>query len=379
MKVLIISKNLVAGAYHAKLRELSKLGVELTVAASPCWGDQRIEDVEADGYELLLARTRFSGAILGGRANHIFYYPGVSRIIEREKWDLVHIDEEPFNFCTYHALRACRRAGLRVVFSTSQNIMKRYPPPFSRFERVVFERASGAAAISVEASNLLRRRGYSKPIAVLPHGVDPAAFSKQDAASLRRRLGLNGHFVVGYLGRVAPEKGLDTLINALALLPKGCILLLVGSGPVRPKLESMIEALGLSDRVRWVPWVASDQVPECMNALDVLALPTRISRNCTEKFGRVLIEAMACETCVVGSDSGEIPNVIGDAGLVFHEGDERELAERLRRLMDDSALRETLQLRGRERVLERFTRAKIAQQTVSFYRRVCTEGDLNMS
>ncbi len=80
---------------------------------------------------------------------------------------------------------------------------------------------------------------------------------------------------------------------------------------------------------------------------------------------------MACETCVVGSDSGEIPRVMGEAGLVFREGDERQLGERLRRLMEDPALRETLQLRGRERVLERFTRARIARETVSFYERLC--------
>ncbi len=371
MKVLMISKNPVVGAYHAKLREISRLGVELTVVAPPGWDSQRTEDVKPEGYEFLIARVRFAGPALGRHRHHLHYYPGIARLMERQKWDLVHIDEEPFNFCTYHALRACRRAGLKAVFSTSQNILKRYPPPFSFFERSVFEATAGAAAISQEAANLLRRRGFSKPVAVIPHSVDHNVFRKQDAGPIRQKLDLDGQFVFGYIGRISPEKDLDTLVNTLALLPGSCMLLFVGSGPEQPRLEAMIESLGVSDRVRWVPWVASDQVSGYMNALDVMVLPTRVSGDCTEKFGRVLIEAMACETCVVGSDSGEIPRVMGEAGLVFREGDERQLGERLRRLMEDSALRETLQLRGRERVLERFTRARIARETVSFYERLC--------
>jgi glycosyltransferase involved in cell wall biosynthesis len=372
MKVLMLSKNPVVGAYHAKLREMSRLGVDLTVVAPPGWDSQQTEDVKPDGYEFLIGKVRFAGPALGRHAYHLHYYPGISRLMEREKWDLVHIDEEPFNFCTYHALRACRRAGLKALFSTSQNIMKRYPPPFSFFEGSVFEGTAGAAAISTEAMGLLRRKGFTKPVAVIPHSVDHNVFRKRDARPIRQKLELDGQFVFGYVGRISPEKDLDTLVNALALLPEGCILLFVGSGQERPRLEAMIEGLGLSARVRWVPWVASHQVSGYMNALDVLVLPTRISRRCTEKFGRVLIEAMACETCVIGSDSGEIPRVMGEAGLVFHEGDERQLAERLRRLMEDPVLRETLQHRGRERVLRRFTRAKIARETVAFYREICS-------
>jgi len=94
---------------------------------------------------------------------------------------------------------------------------------------------------------------------------------------------------------------------------------LVGGGPERSKLEALAQGLGISARVRWEPWVDSCDVAEYMNAFDVLVLPSRTRRNWKEQFGRVLVEAMACETCVVGSDSGEIPNVVGDTGLIFHE------------------------------------------------------------
>ncbi|MBC7239486.1 MAG: glycosyltransferase, partial [Chloroflexi bacterium] len=89
-----------------------------------------------------------------------------------------------------------------------------------------------------------------------------------------------------------------------------------------------------------------------------------------EQFGRVLIEAMACGVPVVGSDSGEIPHVIGEAGLIFPEGDALLLRRCLERLQQDMAFRQDLARRGRERVLQHYTQAQIAAQTVAFYREV---------
>jgi hypothetical protein len=76
---------------------------------------------------------------------------------------------------------------------------------------------------------------------------------------------------------------------------------------------------------------------------------------------------MACGVPVVGSDSGEIPNVIGEAGLVFAEGDERALRAKLSQLMTDSALREELAQRGRARVLAHYTQAQVAAKTYQVY------------
>ncbi len=104
-----------------------------------------------------------------------------------------------------------------------------------------------------------------------------------------------------------------------------------------------------------------------MSGLDVLVLPSRTWSNWKEQFGRVLIEAMACEVPVVGSDSGEIPNVIGDAGLVFPEGDAPALAGCLQKLMDDTGLRVQLAECGLERVKANFTQAQIARRHLELY------------
>ncbi len=378
MKLLMITRTLAEFAsIQGEIAEISKLGVEQTVVSPRQWGgrDSEIKRVKPDGFELLFHDCWFSGTSSIRLGNHLHFYPGISRVIGREKWDLVHLDEEPFNPATYHALRACRKHDVPAVFTEWQNLNKWYPPPFNFFEKYVFENAAGAIPGSKECLDVLRHRGFRGPVAQIGHGLDPTVFRRQDASSLRRNLAPEGSFIVGFMGRIHQEKGLDTLVNALALLPRNSVLVLLGRGPYRAELETMIRGLNLQERVSWLPWVHSNEVVEYINAFDVLALPSRTRRNWKEQFGRVLIEAMACETCVVGSDSGEIPNVIGDGGLVFREGNEQELADSLRKLMNDRAWCQSLGRRGRQRVLEHFTYAKVAQARVEFYRRICSGVD----
>jgi len=379
MKVLMITRTLAEFAnQQGKIREIAKQGVDLTVVSPPCWAgsDREVRRVKPDGYTFQLHACWFSGTNLARLGNHCHFYPDIASLIVRDKWDLVHIDEEPFNLATFHALRACCRYGVKALFSTWQNMMKTYPPPFNLFERYTFDNVAGAIAGNQEALDILRRKGFCKLAGHIPLlGVDPIMFRRQDSSGLRQKLALDGSFVVGFIGRIHIEKGLDTLVRAFATLPKNSALVLVGRGSYRAKLERLIEALGFSKRVRWLRWVNSHEVPEYINAFDTLVLPSRTRWNWKEQFGRVLVEAMACEICVVGSDSGEIPNVIGDAGLVFHEGDERQLGERLRSLMESPSMRATLARRGRQRVLQNFTYTRIAGDAVNFYRHVCCEAN----
>jgi glycosyltransferase involved in cell wall biosynthesis len=101
---------------------------------------------------------------------------------------------------------------------------------------------------------------------------------------------------------------------------------------------------------------------------DALALPSLTRPNWKEQFGRILVEAMASGVPCAGSDSGEIPHVLGDAGLVVPEGDAGALAAALSRLADDPGLRRALAARGRARVLARYTHARIAEKTCAVYR-----------
>lgn len=359
MRVVMVSKALVSAAYHGKLREMAKLGVDLTLIVPPRWGSQVLEVRDAAEYRVRVLPCALSGY------NHFHFY---TRSMGRISADLVYIEEEPWSLVTWQFMRACVRQHLPAVVFTWQNIYKNYPTPFAAIERFTYRHVDAAIAGNHEARDIMLARGFTKPISVIPQlGVAPDLFVRRDAGPLRRRLGLEGKFVAGYLGRIVEEKGIADLVRAVARLPRRCCLLMVGDGPYRHQAEKLAAASGIAERIRWVPQVHSLEVVEYLSAIDVLALPSRTTKRWKEQFGRVLVEAMACGTPPVGSSSGEIPNVIGDAGLIFPEGDVEALASRLATLSENPGLVAELGAKGRTRVLQKFTHAIIAAKSVELF------------
>ncbi len=365
MRVLMLSKACVVGAYQQKLEELAQLPeMELTVVVPPYWRDERgtmpLERQYTSGYELTVEPMVFNGNY------HLHFYPGLGRQLRRARPDLVHIDEEPYNLATAHALWLAQRAGARSLFFSWQNIRRRYPLPFRWLERYVLGHVDYALVGNQEARQVWRTKGYQGPVAVIPQfGVDPEGYSPAPRPAGRG-------FIVGYVGRLVEEKGVDLLLEALAGLEGTWRAYILGSGPAREGLQNQARRLGLADRVSFDAWIPSGQMPAYYRQLDALVLPSRTRPNWKEQFGRVLIEAMACGVPVIGSDSGEIPHVIGDAGLIFPEGQVDPLHGHLSRLLADPDLRADLARRGRERVLARFTQAQVAAQTYQVYRAVLT-------
>ena len=119
-------------------------------------------------------------------------------------------------------------------------------------------------------------------------------------------------------------------------------------------------------------------MPHYINLMHTLVLPsettdsfkTLTAKGWKEQFGHVLIEAMACAVPVIGSDSGEIPNVIDQAGLVFPEGNASALADNLRLLMENPTRRQELAEAGYHRAINRYTNRALAKQLLSFYQEI---------
>lgn len=361
MNVVMLSKACVVGAYQRKLEVIAALGVNLTVVVPPYWQNgtsrQILERKFERGYRLVVAPMRFNGHF------HLHYYPSFGRIVAEAKPDIVHVDEEPWDLVTFLAARAATRAGARPLFFTWQNLQRNYPPPFSWMQRDVFARCGTAIAGNADAVDVLRAKGYAGAVQVIPQfGVDTELFRPPNTPKAG-----GGPFVVGYAGRLVPEKGVDVLLRAAAGLPGDWRVRLLGDGPERANLLSLAQSLGIAERVEFVGQVPSTQTAAYYAQMDALVLPSRRMPNWTEQFGRVLVEAMACGVPVVGSQVGEIPNVIGDAGLTFAQDDHNALGTLLAQLMGDATLRDDLRARGRARVLARFTMQSIAQQTVDVY------------
>ncbi|MBX6364984.1 MAG: glycosyltransferase [Gemmatimonadetes bacterium] len=364
MRVLYVSKALVVAAYREKLRALAR-EVDITAVVPRRWGTEPVEEGDA-GVAILRC-----DAWLHGR-NHLHVYPGIAGVLDCLRPDLVHIDEEPYSAVTLQLARACRRRGIPCLFFAWQNLARRLPPPFGALRAWVFENVTGGIAGTPRAAEVLRRAGFARPLAVIPQlGVDPVRFAPDAAAraAARRRLGVpDDAFVLGFGGRLVPEKGVDVLIDALARLPAVRLLLVLGAGPERPRLEARARAAGLAERVHFAGRIDSRRMPDWLAALDALALPSRTTRRWSEQFGRILVEAMACGVPVVASDAGEIRHVVGDAGVLVPEGDAAALAAAVAPLAADPGRREAFGRRGRERVLQRFTHERIAADTAAFYR-----------
>ncbi|HET92076.1 MAG TPA: glycosyltransferase family 4 protein [Chloroflexi bacterium] len=363
MRVLMVSKACLVGAYQRKLEEIARFpDVELMVVVPPSWRDGsqwiQLERAHTVGYQLVVEPILFNGNF------HLHVYPHLGRRLRAFGPDVVHIDEEPYNLATGHALWLARRVGARSLWFTWQNLNRRYPFPFRWIEQYTMRHADCGVAGSTGAAAVWREKGFTGPLAIIPQfGVDPKVFTPRPGGRDTGR-----GFVVGYVGRLVPEKGVDVLIRAVAGLGGTWRLVIVGAGPERERLEAQVRRLGLEDRVVFEGAIASVRMPALYRELDVLVLPSRSRPNWVEQFGRVLIEAMACGVPVVGSDCGEIPTVIGDAGLVFAEGDAAALQQCLARLVRDLDLWADLSRRGRERVQTSFTQAQVAVQTVAVYR-----------
>lgn len=383
MKILMISKACIVGAYQKKLEEMAAInGVDLTVAVPPYWDDPngftRLEQAHTHGYHLLVTDMALNGHY------HLHFYPKLKKIAREVQPDIIHIDEEPYNLATFHAMRVARAVGAGTVVFTWQNLRRSYPPPFRWMERYVLHHADVLLVGNNEAGEVWQAKGYDGPIYLIPQfGVDPAVYYRHERPIRKERRSVIRYrkaqrpsqpaLVIGYVGRLVEEKGLEVLFLAASKLVGPWTIQILGDGPDRPRLEQMVQWLGISGRVTFDQRMPSTHLPHYFSGLDVLVLPSLSRANWKEQFGRVLIEAMACDVITVGARTGAIPKVIGEAGLTFTEGDVDELRSQLQLLIDNVTLRDDLRGKGRQRVVENYTQEAVAKHTVNVYRQILGE------
>ena len=209
MRVLLLSKACITGIYQRKLVEIANCHVDLIAAVPPRWRDERgwlpLERAYTDGYNLRVTPMALNGSF------HLHFYPRLRRLVSEVQPDLLHVDEEPYNLATWHAVRLAHQRRIPALFFTWQNLLRRYPPPFSWIERDVYRRSAFAIAGNQDAAAVLRAKGYVGPLRVLPQfGVDPALHCR----TVPPRRG--APCVIGYAGRLVPEKGIGDLLYAAA-------------------------------------------------------------------------------------------------------------------------------------------------------------------
>lgn len=364
VRVLLVSHTYAARANRAKLAALGQY-VTLHALIPNRWSETLLAasaPIEAGGsYALTALPVRAAG--------RLFYYTyhvnDLHRLLRVTQPHIVYIEQEPGSLALAQFAWLKRQHGYKLACFTWENIARHAGLP--GVERFTLARCDGVIAGNAEAMRVIHGKGFRRPVTVIPQlGVDPTAFTPQRNAALRDQWTVTGT-LVGYLGRWVEAKGLWTLLRAIEPL-RDVSLLLVGSGPLRAEMVAWVEQHQMRGRVRMIEGVPHDDIPRYLNVLDILVLPSLTTANWKEQFGHVVIEAMACGVPVVGSDSGAIPEVVGEAGVIFPEGDVRALQDVLMRLRDDAVERERLSRAGRARILARFTHERIAAATAEFLR-----------
>ncbi len=365
MRALIVSHAAAHAANRGKLRALGGLGCTLAVAvpdrvlAGP--GAAPVPVAWADDGGGRVAPSPVRGpldqpALLRWKAGPL------RRLVGEFRPDVIQLEEQPGSPAAATTAAIARRAGLPLVLVATESVGR----PYTLGERVrrgrVLRQARGIIGINRLALALVLRHRAEVPNAVVPqHGVVPPP------APLRRE---HEEFAIGFVGRLVPERGLDIVLRAAVKLTGRWSITVAGTGPAQEELEALAERLGTAARVRWLGGIPRRDLQEIWPRLDCAVLPARTTPRWVEPVGGALLEAMGHAVPAVGSASGALPDVIGDAGIVVPEDDPAALADALQRLADDASLRDELGAAGRRRVLEVFSEGAVARETLAFWRRV---------
>jgi len=385
MKILVASHTYIVDLNCEKLRTLSQLepGIEVTVVVPKRWKPGGVQN------KIIETQYRDEGAfkivpISNFSQNHqglLTFGADLISLLRQFRPQIIQVEQGSRGLSYAQMITLNKLLGLKAknIFFTWWNLPYELKFPAALLEKYNLNNSHGIISGNQDGAEILRQRGYKGSIKVMPQlGVDESLFSPKPQPELAAKLGIQpGEFVVGFVGRFVREKGLITLVDALASLKdKSWKLLLIGRGALQSELISKAAENNFKDRIILVESVPHDEVFKYINLMSTLVLPsetnykfkTLTSAGWKEQFGHVLIEAMACQVPVIGSNSGEIPHVIGDAGLIFPEGDAKGLADCLSQLMDKPEFVDKLGEMGYQKAMIQYTNKALAKQQLEFYK-----------
>jgi L-malate glycosyltransferase len=387
MKILIASHSYIVDLNCEKLRALAKIkpGIEVTVVVPKTWKPGGIQN------KIITTQYRDEGnfkivPISNFSQNHqglLTFGTDLISLLRKFRPQIIQVEQGSRGLAYTQMIVLNQLLGLKAknIFFTWWNLPYQLKFPINLLEQYNMNHSHGIICGNQDGAEIFREKGYQKPIKVMPQlGVDEHLFTPQTQPELAHKLGITSDdFVVGFVGRFVPEKGLFTLLQALVkILDKPWKLLLLGRGELQAELTKFTQENQIDDRVIFIESVPHDQVANYINLMNTLVLPsettykfkTLTAVGWKEQFGHVLIEAMACKVPVIGSDSGEIPHVIGDAGLVFPEGNIVELANCLLQLIANPHLAESMGKKGYAKAMNQYTNQALAKQQFEFYQEI---------
>ncbi|MDC5697686.1 glycosyltransferase [Intrasporangium calvum] len=336
-----MSHSAVVDAWRERERSLRDLGHDVVTLSAAAWdeGGSFVRLRPRPGEPVQPVRT------LGRHPALFVFDPRPLWRALGQPWDVIDIHEEPFALSTAEVLvlRVLRRSRTPYVLYSAQNIDKTYPVPFRWLERWALRHAAGVSVCNSEAGHIVERKGLPVSATLIPLGTDLMHFRPVDGSPAD---GSRPAIVrVGYAGRLEAHKGVAVLIDAVCA-DERLTLRVAGAGPAEAELRAQVQARGATGRVEFAGAVPHADLPGFYRSVDVVAVPSLTTDSWVEQFGRVAVEAMACGTPVVASDSGALPDVVGEAGVLVPPGDAAALRDALLRVGTDPEFAATLRSAG---------------------------------
>ncbi|BAU65645.1 glycosyl transferase group 1 [Stanieria sp. NIES-3757] len=387
MKILVASHTYIVDLNCEKLKELAKLKpeIQVTVVVPKLWRPGGVQNKlietkpKIDGNFRVIPLQNFSQNNQG----LLTFGQEIIKILKEFKPNIIQVEQgvKSLGYAQLITLNKLLKIKAKNVLFTWWNLPYQNKFPIDLLEKYNLHHTDGLIVGNQDGADILREHGYKNQVEIMPQlGVNEQLFSTHTQPELADKLKIKSQeFVVGFVGRFVPEKGILTLIKALSLLTfLPWKLLLLGRGELKETIEQQAREAGIEDRLIIIESVPHDCVPDYINLMNVLVLPsettyqfkTLTATGWKEQFGHVLIEAMACQVPVIGSNSGEIPHVIGDAGLIFPEGDATALAQNLKQLIEQPQLCDRLSQLGYQRVITKYTNTALAKQQLEFYQQL---------
>ena len=378
LRMLFISHAYVVGVNQGKLDAIAQVeGLEVGLLAPSNWKALewgRLLPLERPypNVEIYAAPVLFSG-----RVGAYFYAPWVLWQIVRDfKPDLIQVETEVFSLCAFEVAILARMTGIPMVVFGWENQLRQLSAARWQICQFVLETAKAIVPGNQDGANLMRSWGYTGLVEVMPQmGVDLDFFCPSPSGHEQK---VDRPFNIGFLGRLAAAKGIDSIFAAASQLKTQGLnfqITLCGSGPDEKMLRDEAEKQGIANQVIWRSAVRHEGVPIELASFDVLVLPSRTTPSWKEQFGHVLIEAMAMGIPTIGSSSGEIPHVIGRSDLVFPEDDWQGLAAILERMILDPDWWREVRQYGLDRVDRYYSHQQIATQSIALWKTVLGQTD----
>lgn len=283
--------------------------------------------------------------------------------------DRVHIEEDPYSAVGVETVFLTRLIlpSAKISFFIWDNLARVPRFPLDVIKRKLNQYSLSKADLVVcgnkEGELLLReKKGYKGRTSVLPQmGVTDDSYVAPRTNPIRNELLIPADTpLIGFVGRLVPEKGVVLLLDVLHRLENiKWRVLILGSGPLESEISGKWQEI-LGDRLIFRKAVPHDEVSSYMQAMDILVLPSYQTPYWKEQFGLVLAQAMMLGVPCIGSSSGAIPEVIGPGGLVFKEKDVDDLTITLERLLVDVGLRKSLAENAKSFALQNYTHTAVA-------------------